>query len=60
MIQFLSIKNEKSSRLKIYLGKVSITGVNDNSAFIVVAGALSGEAHGIAGKIGWNTWGTES
>ena len=33
---------------------------SNNPAFIVVAGALSGEAHGIAGKIGWNTWGTVS
>lgn len=34
--------------------------VSNNPAFIVVAGALSGEAHGIAGKIGWNSWGTVS
>ena len=34
--------------------------INENSAFIVVAGALSGTAHDISGKIGWNSWGTES
>ena len=33
---------------------------SNNPAFVVVSGALSGEAHGIAGKIGWNSWGTES
>jgi hypothetical protein len=33
---------------------------SNNPAFIVVAGALSGTAHDISGKIGWNSWGTES
>ncbi len=34
--------------------------INENSAFMVVAMTLAGEIHGIAGKIGWNSWGTES
>lgn len=34
--------------------------VSNNTAFIVVAGALSCEAHDITGKIGWNSWGTVS
>ena len=34
--------------------------VSNNPAFIVVAGSLSGTAHDISGKIGWNSWGTES
>ena len=34
--------------------------ISENSAFIVVAGALSGTAHDISGKIGWNSWRTES
>ena len=39
-----------------YLGYLD----TENPAFIVVSAALSGEAHGISGKIGWNNWGTES
>ena len=35
-----------------------IPDISDNPAFSVVAAALAGEAHGIAGKIGWNSWGT--
>ncbi len=34
--------------------------INENSAFMVVAMTLAGEIHGIARKIGWNSWGTES
>ena len=34
--------------------------INENSAFMVVARTLASEAQGIAGKIGWDSWGTES
>ncbi len=33
---------------------------SNNPAFAFVAVALSTETHQIAGKIGWNSWGTES
>ena len=33
---------------------------SNNPAFIVVAGALSGTAHDISGKIGCNSWRIES
>ena len=33
---------------------------SNNPPFIVVSGALSGLTHSIAGKIGWNNWGSYS
>ncbi len=37
-----------------------VNDVSENPAFAVVAAALSGTSHDISGKIGWNSWGTES